>query len=194
MNLDLTKLTDEELITCYRNGDSVACDILLEKYKPLVSKLSSSLFLIGGEKEDLVQEGMIGLFRAITDYKSESGIFYSFASLCIKRQMFRAIEHSKRKKHGPLNSAVSIYEEDDAGGEENYVLVDSDPEHLFIEAEETKIRYDKLLASLSKMEREVFDLYMDGRDYHEIAVLLNRSEKSIDNCMQRIKGKAKEIV
>lgn len=192
--LDLTNKTDEELVELYKNGEKQACEVILDRYKPLVSKLSTGLFLIGGGKEDLLQEGMIGLFRAVTDFDPSSGVFFSFASLCIKRQMIRAIENSNRKKHGPLNSSVSIF---DNGGEEiDEALGDGepDPEMLFIEAEDTRIRYEKLVSSLSPLERKVFYVYMDGKDYHEIARVLGKSEKSIDNCMQRIKAKAKGIV
>ena len=191
---DLIKLSDEELASFYKEGKQVACDILLERYKPLVSKLSAPFFLIGGEKEDLIQEGMIGLFRAITDFDPESGTFFSFAALCIKRQMIRAIENSNRKKHGPLNSYISIYNQDGGENEENYASKDTDPEQLFIESEDTRIRYERLMGALSGMEKEVFHLYMDGHDYHEIAAIMEKPEKSIDNCMQRIKNKAKEII
>ncbi|MCR5196527.1 MAG: sigma-70 family RNA polymerase sigma factor [Pseudobutyrivibrio sp.] len=187
------KLSDEQLVSSYQSGNVAVVNFICEKYKPLVLKLSKKYFLIGGENEDLIQEGMIGLFSAISDYDTSSEVtFFHFASMCIDRQMIKAIEASNRKKHSPLNAYVSLYDED--GGEmEEPAFSSDDPAELIIEAEENSDLIARLKQALSPMEQQVFDLYMQDFDYKEIAVRLGKSEKSIDNTLTRIKQKARAL-
>lgn len=187
------KLSDEELVKSYQSGNVAVVNYICEKYKPLVLKLSKKYFLIGGENEDLIQEGMIGLFSAIGDYDTESEVtFFHFAELCIDRQMIKAIEASNRKKHSPLNAYVSIYDEE-GGDLDEPVFSSDDPAELIIEAEENLDLIERLRNALSPMECQVFNLYMQDYDYKEIALKLNKSEKSIDNTLTRIKQKARAL-
>lgn len=191
--LEYEKLTDEQLVKKYQDGDQAILNYICEKYKPLVLKNSKKYFLVGGENEDLIQEGMIGLFSAIGDYDTDSEVtFFHFASMCIDRQMIKAIEASNRKKHSPLNAYVSLYDEDGSEVEESGFTTD-DPAELIIEAEENTTLIDRLKANLSPMEQQVFDLYMQDFDYKEIAAKLEKSEKSIDNTLTRIKQKARNL-
>ncbi len=186
--------TDEELIQKYQLGhDQNVLNYICEKYKPLVLKTSKKYFLVGGENEDLIQEGMIGLFGAIGDYQVGSEVtFFHFAQLCIDRQMMKAIEAGNRKKHSPLNAYVSLYDEDGQVVDESMSSMD-DPAELIVEAENTTNLIDRLKNTLSPMEKKVFDLYMQDFDYHEIAIRLGKSDKSIDNTLTRIKGKARNL-
>lgn len=193
MNKLYDDYSDEELVKKYQNGDSGILNFICEKYKPLVLKNSKKYFLVGGENEDLIQEGMIGLFSAIGDYDTDSEVtFFHFAQLCIDRQMIKAIEASNRKKHSPLNAYVSLYDEDNEESGEPISLSD-DPAEMLIEAEANLDLIDRLKKNLSSMEKQVFDLYMQDYDYKEIAVKLNKSEKSIDNTLTRIKQKARAL-
>ncbi len=185
--------SDEELIRKYKDGDQAILNYICEKYKPLVLKTSKKYFLVGGENEDLIQEGMIGLFNAIGDYDIASDVtFFHFAQMCIDRQMIKAIEASNRKKHSPLNAYVSLYDEDGEEFEEPGLAAD-DPAEIIIEAEENLSLIDKLEQALSPMEKKVFELYMQDYDYKEIAVKLGKPEKSIDNTLTRIKSKARNL-
>ena len=187
------KLSDEELVKSYQSGNVAVVNYICEKYKPLVLKLSKKYFLIGGENEDLIQEGMIGLFGAIGDYDTDCQVtFFKFAQLCIDRQMMKAIEASNRKKHSPLNAYVSFYN-DDGGELEDPLSTSDDPAELLIEAEENMDLIERLKNALSSMEKQVFDLYMKDYDYKEIASKLGKSEKSIDNTLTRIKQKARAL-
>ena len=187
------QLSDEELIKKYQDGDQAILNFICEKYKPLVLKISKKYFLVGGENEDLIQEGMIGLFSAIGDYNIHSEVtFYHFAQMCIDRQMIKVIEASNRKKHSPLNAYVSLYGEDGEEIDEPAFATD-DPAELVIEAEENLTLIDRLKKNLSKMEQQVFDLYMQDYDYREIAQKLGKTEKSIDNTLTRIKAKARQL-
>lgn len=192
------QMTDEQLIQNLRQGDSNIIDYLMEKYKNTVRKEANAMYLLGGENDDLIQEGMIGLFKAVQDYDTDKETsFFSFAKLCIMRQMYSAIEASKRKKHGPLNSYVSLYEigEDhntlletmEAGGESN-------PEELLVSREYVEILESRLEESLSDLEARVLYLHLRGTDYRTIAKLLDRSPKTIDNALQRIKSKTEKIL
>ena len=186
-------LTDEELIQKYQDGDQAILNFICEKYKPLVLKISKKYFLVGGENEDLIQEGMIGLFSAIGDYDTNSEVtFFHFANMCIDRQMIKAIEASNRKKHAPLNAYVSLYNEDGAEIDEPAFAAD-DPAEIVIEAEKNLDLMERLKKALSPMEKQVFELYMQDYDYKEIAAKLGKSEKSIDNTLTRIKTKARSL-
>jgi RNA polymerase sigma-H factor len=194
--LEYGSSTDEDIVEAVRNGDSIALEYLINKYKNFVRAKARSYFLIGADREDIVQEGMIGLYKAIRDFKGDKlTSFKAFAELCITRQIITAIKTATRQKHIPLNSYVSldkpIYDEDS-----DRTLLDvicgtrvSDPEELIINQEEfTGLEY-KMSEILSDLERQVLMLYLDGRSYQEIAVDLDRHVKSIDNALQRVKRK-----
>ena len=189
---------DEQLIEKLREGDSGIIDYLMEKYKNTVRKEANAMYLLGGENDDLIQEGMIGLFKAVQDYDLKQGAsFFSFAKLCITRQMYSAIEASRRKKHGPLNSYVSFYEQ----GEDESSLADtmeaggeSNPEELFVSQEYVRILQSRLEESLSDLENRVLYLHLMGTDYKTIARLLDKSPKTVDNALQRIKNKTEKIL
>ncbi len=196
-------MADEELINRLREGNREIMDHLMVKYKSMVRQKARAMFLLGGENEDLIQEGMIGLIKAVRDYDSDQGAsFASFAELCVSRQMYSAIEASKRKKHLPLNSYVSLYEEGESEGEGNSIpLIDTiepekenDPEALYFGKEFTEAFVERLKEKLSPLENHVLYLHLMGTDYRTIAELLNKSPKSIDNALQRIKGKAEKML
>ncbi|CAM4251955.1 RNA polymerase sporulation sigma factor SigH [Paenibacillus alkaliterrae] len=194
--LEYDSSTDEDIVEAVRNGDSIALEYLINKYKNFVRAKARSYFLIGADREDIVQEGMIGLYKAIRDFKGDKlASFKAFAELCITRQIITAIKTATRQKHIPLNSYVSldkpIYDEDS-----DRTLLDvicgtrvSDPEELIINQEEFVGLEDKMSEILSDLERKVLMLYLDGRSYQEIAVDLDRHVKSIDNALQRVKRK-----
>ena len=190
--------TDEELIRQMRAGDKEIVDYLMVKYKNLVRKKANAFFLIGADNDDLIQEGMIGLFKAIRDYQEDKEVsFYHFAELCISRQMYTAMEASQRKKHAPLNSYVSLYEETNEEGkmplsEVLQSLTDGNPEDLVIDRENVLAFQEKINERLSKMERQVLVLTLQGLDYQQIAEIMEKSAKSIDNALQRIKGKLRD--
>lgn len=192
------KMTDEQLIQKLRNGEKEIMDYLMEKYKNLVRKEANAMYLLGGENDDLIQEGMIGLFKAVQDYNlQQEASFFSFAKLCITRQMYSAIEASKRKKHSPLNSYVSLYDQQD----ENIPLIETmesvqvtNPEELMISQEYARLLESKLEEQLSDLENRVLYLHLLGTDYKTIARLLDKSPKTIDNALQRIKAKTEKIL
>lgn len=188
--------SDEELIHKLRHGENDITDYILEKYKPLVRKKTNAMYLIGGETEDLIQEGMIGLFKAIRDYRPDKDAsFYHFAELCINRQLYSALEASNRKKHQPLNSYISLSEGENQSivGSEWLIDRESGPEQLVIEREIQEECKRKLKQSLSKMENTVLQYYLEGNNYVQIAELMTKSPKSIDNALQRIRQKIKQI-
>lgn len=199
------KLNDEQIIDYIKKGDQEAVDFLMNKYKDVVRKKAKALFLIGGEKEDLIQEGMIGLYKAIRDYQGDKyHSFYSFADLCISRQIYSAINASQRKKNLPLNTYISLYTPVNAQSEEmdeNTPLMDTmlhdrgqNPESLIIDKENTSLIEDKLLQRLSPLEKQVLELYMADMKYVTIAKALGKEPKSIDNALQRIKTKLTQIL
>lgn len=176
-------LTDEELMKRLEAGETEVTEYLLDKYKPLVKSRARTLYLIGGEKDDLIQEGMIGLFRAIRGFRaSGERSFYTFAELCIMRQMYTAVQASGRKKHAPLNSYVSL----DEGTE---LLTEQNPEDLVIDQENLESRYDQIHRRLSDMEKLVLELYLEGKTYVQIASVIGKNEKAVDNTIQRLKKK-----
>ncbi len=185
---EFLEFSDEELIEKLRAGQVQIQEYLLEKYKPLVKSKCRAMFLVGADKEDLIQEGMIGLFKAIRDFDPDRGTaFASFAKICVERQLYSAVEAAGRKKHLPLNGYISLSEEE----EEN--LLDSDVETKVIERESFRQEYKELLENLSSMEKDVIKLYMQGKTYTEIGDILKKSPKSIDNALQRIKSKFRKI-
>jgi RNA polymerase sporulation-specific sigma factor len=186
-------LSDEELVLMVRKGHSDYMDYLLEKYKPLVKSRAASKFLKGGDPDDLIQEGMIGLYKAVRDYdpQNERGAsFFTFAQLCIDRQLLKAIEASARQKRSALNEAISYEEEElenySAGREEN-------PEQIFLDQENADEKIGRILDVLSRTEKVVFNLMLRGYSYREIAEIMDRSPKSIDNAIQRIRKKTSQI-
>ena len=191
---NMEALPEEVLIQRAQAQDYDAMDALMQRYKGIVRKRARSLFIIGGDQDDLMQEGMIGLFKAIQDYdKSKEAVFSTFAELCISRQLYNAVEASNRKKHAPLNSYVSFY----AGSEEEgQSLLDSlssgeigNPEDMIISQENAKQFWKQLRERLSGMEQQVLDEYLSGLNYKQIAQRMGKSPKAIDNALQRIKGK-----
>lgn len=192
------QMTDGQLIGKLRQGDKNIIDYIMEKYKNLVRKEANAMYLLGGENDDLIQEGMIGLFKAVQDYDvRQETSFYSFARLCITRQMYSAIEASKRKKHSPLNFYISLYETSEEQGPLMETMAaghESNPEELLVSREYAELLEIKLGESLSDLENRVLYLHLLGTDYRTIARLLDKSPKTIDNALQRIKGKTEKIL
>ncbi len=188
-------LTDEELVTCFRRGDDSAMDYIMNKYKKMVRNKAKALYLMGGDEDDLIQEGMIGLFKAVMDFKVDrEASFSTFAGLCISRQMYSAVEAALRKKHQPLNSYISFYDENEAAGAAGAVEIglsseEDNPEVVLIARENEEIIRQSIADILSPMENEVMNLFLEGLDYREIAARLSKSPKSVDNALQRIKNK-----
>ena len=191
--MNYANYTDEALIDMLRTGDAEIADYLMEKYKPLVRKKTNAMYLIGGETEDLIQEGMIGLFKAIRDFNPEKEVsFFTFAELCISRQLYSALEASNRKKHMPLNTYISFSVQEDAEGinlEQMLTDETASPEQLMIEHEAKEEFFMRLQEKLSPMEKKVLYLYLDGHSYTQIAELMGKAPKSIDNSLQRIRTK-----
>lgn len=194
-------MPDEEVIALCREGDSVAVEYLLNKYKNFVRSKARSYFLIGADHEDIVQEGMIGLYKAIRDFRPEKlASFRAFAELCITRQIITAIKTATRQKHIPLNSYVSLnkpmYDDDS-----DRTLLDvcaeghsSNPEELIISQEDVRGIHQRIDEVLSDLEQEVLAAYLDGKSYQEIAANLGRHVKSIDNALQRVKRKLEKYL
>ncbi len=193
--MNYTHLSDEELIDRLRAGEKDITDYIMEKYKPLVRKKTNAMYLIGGETEDLIQEGMIGLFKAVRDYDvQKNNSFFSFADLCITRQLYSALEASNRKKHSPLNNYVSFSTQEETDGmnlEELLSSQSSSPEQMMIEKEGKQEFFARLEENLSTMEKKVLYLYLEGDTYTQIAESMGKPPKSIDNTLQRIRGKVK---
>ena len=195
------QMNDEQVVELCHQGDSEAEEYLLNKYKNFVRAKARSYFLIGADHEDIVQEGMIGLYKAIRDFKPEKlSSFRAFAELCITRQIITAIKTATRQKHIPLNSYVSLnkplYDE-----ESDRTLLDvimegriSDPEELIINRENLGNIHNKISEVLSGLEQEVLQAYLDGKSYQEIADALGRHVKSIDNALQRVKRKLEKYL
>ncbi|NBI08047.1 RNA polymerase sporulation sigma factor SigH [Senegalia massiliensis] len=187
---------DEEIVKKAKKGDNIALEYLIKKYKYFVRAKARSYFLIGADKEDIIQEGMIGLYKAVRDYDAAKlASFRAFAELCITRQIITAIKTATRQKHMPLNSYVSLnkplYDE-----ESDRTLMDmisgakvTDPEELMISKEELSRIEEKIGQTLSGLELEVLLSYLQGKSYQEIAINLERHVKSIDNALQRVKRK-----
>lgn len=199
---DYEKKTDEELIMDFRGGDTAIMDYLLEKYKPMVKKKAKAMYLLGGDSDDLIQEGMIGLFKAVRDYDSaQEASFGTFAQICVTRQLYSAIRASRRKKHLPLNSYISLYDNEEISEEKESELIQmqniastNNPEDLVIHKESEDSFMNELEGNLSELERKVLYLHLLGTDYRTIAKLLGKSPKAVDNALQRIKTKAEELL
>ena len=198
---DYSAMTDEQIVEIARAGDIDAQEFLINKYKNYVRAKARTYFLLGGDKEDLIQEGMIGMYKAIRDFRSDKlSSFRAFAELCITRQIITAIRTATRQKHIPLNSYVSlnkpIYDEDS-----DRTLLDvitgnkvTDPEELIISREEFSEIEEKMGKLLSSLEWQVLIYYLEGKSYQEIAEDLGRHVKSIDNALQRVKRKLEKYL
>lgn len=201
-NSDYEGIDDEELVKRYSLGEGEAVDELMSRYKDYVRSKAGTLFLIGGEEEDLIQEGMIGLLKAVWTYSPDkNSSFYHYAGVCIMSKMYSAIESSKRNKHIPLNTYISLYEEKRTANEGNVTLMDiledsseSDPETILIGQENAEMIDKEIDRSLSSMEKEILNLHMTGLKYVQIAEILNKTPKQVDNALQRIKGKLRRIL
>lgn len=200
-NLEFQDKSDEDVVIEAKNGNNRAQEYIIAKYENFVKSKSKSYFLIGADKEDIYQEGMIGLYKAIRDFKADKfNSFKAFAELCVTRQIITAIKTATRQKHIPLNTYVSlnkpIYEE-----ESERTLLDviaglkiTDPEELFISAEQMEHIQGEISKVLSDLEMEVLTSYLDGKSYQEIACDLDRHAKSIDNALQRVKKKLEKCL
>lgn len=193
------QLGDEELVRDIRVGDQEALEYLINKYKNFVRAKARSYFLIGADHEDIVQEGMIGLYKAIRDFRGDKlASFKAFAELCITRQIITAIKTATRQKHIPLNSYVSLdkpsHDDSDRTLYDTLTGGRTNPEEIYINREEHSDIEDKISQILSDLERKVLMLYLDGRSYQEIALDLNRHVKSIDNALQRVKRKLEKYL
>lgn len=196
-------VADEQLILRLRDGESEIMDFLMMKYKEMVRRKAKEMYLIGGENDDLIQEGMIGLIKAVRDFNPSLGSsFQSFAELCVSRQMYSAIQASRRQKHFPLNSYISLYEYGDGGEEEKKLPlidtigaeVENNPEALYFGKEATRHFIRQLEERLSALERKVLYLHLSGADYKAIARILDKPPKAIDNALQRIRSKAGQLL
>jgi RNA polymerase sporulation-specific sigma factor len=190
------KVEDKVLVKLIHRGDEEALNFLINKYSSFICAKARSYFLKGADQEDLVQEGMIGLYKAIRDFREDKmASFKTFSEICINRQIFSAIKTANRQKQGPLNSYISLYKPLD-NQDLNYTLIDmvpegktTNPEALIINQENADERALKIADVLSKLEKKVWDLYIEGYSYLEVSRELNLPGKSIDNALQRIKRK-----
>ncbi|HEY3997501.1 MAG TPA: RNA polymerase sporulation sigma factor SigH [Candidatus Xenobia bacterium] len=197
----LAQESDEEIVKLSKSGDEFATEYLINKYKNFVRVKAKSYFLVGADREDIIQEGMIGLYKAIRDFRADKlSSFRAFAELCITRQIITAIKTATRQKHIPLNSYISlnkpIYDEDS-----DRTMLDilsgtkiTDPEEVFISHELSDDLREKIQENLSELESQVLLSYLEGKSYQEMARELNRHVKSIDNALQRVKRKIEKTL
>ena len=191
---ELKTISDEKLLRQIQSGNDDAMECLLERYRDMVRKEARSFFLAGGDEEDLIQEGMIGLFKAVTSKKKKkSTSFSTFAYLCVQRQIYTTITAFNRKKHIPLNTAISLFEqknqEEELSLDEILETPEETPEEMMLRKEELNDYYKMLDQNLSKFEKQVMYHYLNGETYTTIAKKLGKSDKSIDNAIQRIRRK-----
>ena len=199
---DYDQCTDGELIDRLRRGEEPIMDYICDKYKNLVKSKAKSMFILGADNEDLIQEGMIGLFKAVRDFDSgRDASFYTFAELCISRQMYTAVQASKRQKHFPLNTYISLDGGDNTPDEQERRLAEFltdrtelSPEELFLDKERVAYLEEAIDRELSDFERQVLDLYVTGMSYSQIARVLGRDEKATDNALQRLKAKIRKML
>ena len=203
--MDYRNISDEELILRLRDGESNITDFIMDKYKNLVRSKAKTMYILGADTEDLIQEGMIGLFKAIRDYDcGRDASFFTFADLCVSRQMYTAVQASRREKHVPLNTYISLYSVNSAAereeGEDVQLInalasnTEINPEDMLIDKENVENLERIIEKELSSFEKEVLDLYVVGMSYSQIAKILGRDEKSTDNALQRIKTKLKRFI
>lgn len=190
---DYDKMSDEELIALLREGESGIADYLMEKYKGMVRRKARAMFLIGGDTDDLIQEGMIGLFKAVRDFQPDrEASFQTFARMCIYRQLYSAIQNSNRQKHQPLNSYVSLSQEDEDSFLEELWM--ENPESIIISQESARDLQQKIAGALSPLENKVLDYFVNGKSYAEIGEIMGKSPKSIDNALTRIRTKIRDVL
>lgn len=206
MEKDYENITDEELIIRLREGEAKITDYIMNKYKNLVKSKAKSMYILGADNEDLIQEGMIGLFKALRDYDcGRDASFYTFADLCISRQMYTAVKASGRQKHMPLNTYISLYSDmtEQEGDKESRQLElvnaltgkdELSPEELFIDKENVEVIEQTIQKELSAFEKQVLDLYLTGMSYTQIAKVLGKDDKSTDNALHRLKAKLKKVL
>ena len=206
MEKEYGNCSDEELILRLRDGEEAITDYIMDKYKNMVRSKAKSMYILGADREDLIQEGMIGLFKAVRDYDTgRDASFFTFADLCVSRQMYTAIQEAGRQKHMPLNTYVSLYA-DGADGEDGLreaergllesaaSRLEQNPEELLIDRENVKRLEEVMEKELSSFEKQVLDLYLTGMKYSQIARVLGKDDKSTDNALQRIKAKLKRAI
>ena len=193
---DYDTCTDEELIARLRAGEREITDYLIDKYKSLVRTRARALYLVGGDHEDLIQEGMLGLFKAVRDYKpGKEASFATFAGLCIDRQMYSAVASSQRQKHQPLNSYISLYRTPESGDRELLELIEQpggDPEERFISRETAAALRRVINTRLTPLEKRVTELFLQGMTYRQIADAVPCPIQSVDNALSRVKRKLGE--
>lgn len=205
MKEEYQQYSDEELMIYLRDGEAGIMDFIMNKYKNLVRSKAKSMYILGADKDDLIQEGMIGLFKAVRDFDSgRDASFFTFADLCISRQMYTAVQASRRQKHIPLNTYISLYatvQENADRNEEDIALVnilalksEQSPEEMLIDKENVEQLEKIIEKELSSFEKQVLDLYLTGMRYTQIAKVLGKDEKSTDNALQRIKTKLRRVI
>ncbi|MCM1134990.1 MAG: RNA polymerase sporulation sigma factor SigH [Clostridium sp.] len=206
MDRNYEKHSDEELIVRLRDGEEAITDYIMDKYKNLVRNKAKSMYILGADREDLIQEGMIGLFKAIRDYDTgRDASFATFADLCVSRQMYTAVQAAGRQKHAPLNTYISLYANGAGGDEpdkgEEWELINSlismsekSPEELVIDKENVELLEKVMEKELSAFEKQVLDLRLTGMSYSQIAKVLGRDDKSTDNALQRMKTKLRKAI
>ncbi len=198
--INYESLIDEDLVELSAAGDRNATECILARYKNLVRSKARMYFLVGADKEDIIQEGMIGLFKAIRDFDRDRLVsFKGFAELCVKRQILTAVKTATRQKHMPLNTYVSLSNPLNDGESEGVLeeilsnKIEADPERLFISKENAAFINDKIKEVLSELEKKVLMFYLEGKSYQEIAAILSKPQKSIDNALQRVKKKMEKF-
>ena len=197
---DYKEYSDELLVRMARDGDEKAEDFLLKKYKDFVRSKARAYFLVGGDSDDLIQEGMIGLYNALGHYdESMASSFMTYAAICINNKLISAVSADGRQKNAPLNGYVSIYSSitDETGEEASLsdVLPDTEninPEAIILNEEQEKLTINRLFGKLSALEKEILSYYMEGMSYSEIAKIIGKTEKSVDNAIQRIRLKMRK--
>ncbi|MCU6764419.1 RNA polymerase sporulation sigma factor SigH [Blautia ammoniilytica] len=188
-----SKYSDEELIQRLRAGETGIADYLIEKYKYLVRRKARAMFLIGGDTDDLIQEGMIGLFKAVRDYHpGKEASFVTFAQMCIDRQIYSAVQSSNRQKHMPLNTYISLSQEDEESPLAQAWV--ETPEEIIIDRENTRALEDEIKSALSPMENTVLNYYLEGKSYADIGMLMYKNPKSVDNALRRIRTKIRNYL
>ncbi|MCL2169162.1 MAG: sigma-70 family RNA polymerase sigma factor [Defluviitaleaceae bacterium] len=184
--MDLNNLSDEELVKLSQSGESQAGDILLRRFKAKAAHIARPYFIMGGDRDDIVQEGMIGLYRAIREYRKGTASFATFATVCIKNQILDAVKNASRKKHSPLNSYISMDTESELAHMTDHR---ADPENILIHRENKLHLESTAAAALSPLEYDILTHFLDGHSYAQIATALEITKKSVDNALYRIRKK-----
>ena len=200
MELNYLEMTDEDIVARFQNGDFDAAEYIIKKYDSVIRRYGEIFFIKGGDKADVRQEGFIGLLEALKNYDVSKGAgFSSFANLCIKRRIFKAVQSADTLKNAPLNLYTSLSDNEGINEYDNMIALSNmgelqNPEKIIVDIEDSQNIYGMLVDSLSKMELEVLFYMNSGMDYHMIAKTMGRSDKNIDNAIQRIRNKARKII